>query len=78
METDDEIRIELGNIMSKFNTEECPECGGIHQCRLHLCMDGNITITTTAGIISPCHKYISAIHNAVDEVIKKHNLPRRS
>lgn len=73
----DEIKNELNDIMKRFNSEECPECGGIHQCRLHLCMDGNITISTKAGIIPPCHKYTSAIHNAVDEIIKKYKLPRR-
>lgn len=69
-----EISRELIEIMKRFNSEGCPICGGFYQCKIRLRPDSYINITFEQNT---CRDYMHAVHNAVNEVIDKYNLPRR-
>lgn len=71
------IKKELRNLERELDTMGCPECGGVHECRLHCLQDGTITITFIKSSFDICHEYQKYVHKVVGELRTKYNLPNK-
>ncbi len=70
-----QINKELKKVQRLFNSMECPDCGGLHQCRLRCIANGSISITFINGLLcEPCWGYKSMVHKRVNELENHHGL----
>ena len=69
------MKKEFKEIERHFNAIECPDCGGLHQCRLHCINNKEIQITFVKGVLAePCWRYKSMVHKAVEDLKKKYSI----
>lgn len=66
-----EIQKELNKIRKHLNSMECPDCGGLHQCRLHYIDNKIVQITFINGLLEPCCGYKSMVYKAIDDFKKQ-------
>lgn len=68
------IQEELNKLQRDFNSMECPDCGGLHQCRLHDIDNKNIQITFMKDLDGePCWGYKSMVHKTIEEFKNKYH-----
>lgn len=55
-----------------FNKMECPDCGGVHQCRLYKGNDNKTLVTfIESGLFKICWGYKSKVHKQINAIENK-------
>lgn len=59
----------------EVNSMQCPDCGGLHQCRLRF-RNGNILVQFERGLFgAPCWGYTSFVHQRIRDLKAQYNIP---
>lgn len=70
-----ELNERLGALEREANAMQCPDCGGLHQCRLSF-KDGNILVKFEEGFSGPpCWGYKSFVHQRIRDLKAQYNIP---
>lgn len=71
-----ELRGRLRALEREANSMECPDCGGLHQCRLTLLKDWSIVESFGRGLLGdPCFGYKSFVIQRVRDLKMRYNIP---
>ena len=70
-----ELKADLLILEREANSMQCPDCGGLHQCRLFL-LNGNILVKFERGLLGvPCFGYKSFVPQRIRDLKSQYNLP---
>lgn len=71
----EEIKERLRSLEREFNSMQCPDCGGLHQCRLRF-TGGDIVVSfrrESLGLL--CWGYTSFVNQSVRDLKAQYNIP---
>lgn len=70
-----ELKERLRYLEREANSMPCPDCGGLHQCRLQY-SSGDIVVSFERELLGlPCWGYMSFVNQRVSALKAQYNIP---
>lgn len=70
-----ELNGRLKALEREANAMPCPDCGGLHQCHIHL-SGGDVLVSYERGLLGPpCWGYMSFVNQRVSALKAQYNIP---
>lgn len=70
-----ELKEQLRLLQQEANSMQCPDCGGFHQCHIHLSC-GDVVVSFERELLGlPCCGYMHFVNQRIRDLKAQYNIP---